>query len=143
MNTQVLRNSQKTSQKIHIGPNFFQHDSMPAVNRQPGFPPGGLVKHVSNNISISSTIFFIHLQRLPNIITLIFTRRMFPCGFSSETYDHANHCFIIFACSLGPGSLLHDLKISGRRLGLPPRKMILVIFSIFSGDIFHRKNVIP
>ena len=49
----------------------------------------------------------------------------------------------IFACSLAPGALLRNLKISCRRLGLPPRKIILVIYSTFSRELFHHIKNFP
>ena len=54
--------------------------------------------------------------------------------------SHKIFFWIIFACSLGPRPSLHDSKISGRRLGLPPRKIILVIYLHFPHELFHPKK---
>ena len=54
------------------------------------------------------------------------------------------HMKYVFACSLVPGPLLHVLKTSCYRLGMPPRKIILVIYSTFLRELFHHiKNVAP
>ena len=77
-----------------------------------------------------------------NIILVIFST------FSRELFHpeakHDNiYFYVIFACSLGPEPLLHHLKISCCRLGMPPRKIILVIYSTFSGQLFHHIKNFP